>query len=124
MRGNSKYPRFHFQEIPMNTQGGTVAETYVRSVNERDSKSFVELFAEQAIVEDAGRMFHGRDSIRDWSTREIFDAEVKLEVLKTSESAGGVAITTKVDGNFDRTGLPDPVIIRQDFAIQGGKVTK
>lgn len=108
----------------MNTQSETVTETYVRSINERDSESLMGLFDEQAIVDDAGRMFHGREAIRSWSAREIFDAEVKLEVLKTSESAGGVAVTTKVDGNFDRTGLPDPVVIRQEFAVQDGKVTK
>lgn len=108
----------------MNTQSGTVAEAYVRSVNGRDPESFVSLFAEQAIVDDGGRMFHGGDAIRDWSTRDIFDSEVRLKVLQTPESAAGVAITTEVDGNFDRTGLPDPVIIRQDFAVHDGKVTK
>jgi hypothetical protein len=35
---------------------------------------------------------------------------------------GATVVTTKVDGNFDRTGLPNPVIINHQITAQGGKI--
>jgi hypothetical protein len=32
-----------------------------------------------------------------------------LELLRVEDRDGTTVVTTKVDGNFDRTGLPDPV---------------
>ena len=79
-------------------------------------------FAENAVVKDAGREFHGLAAIKAWSQHEIMDAMVTLEVLDVAGRAGEVTITTKVDGNFDRTGLPDPLIISHQIALEGDKI--
>ena len=95
------------------------AETYVRSINEHDPAAFIALFAESAVVNDVGREFRGRAAIKAWSDREIFDAKVTLEVLDAPDHDGETVVTTKVDGNFDRTGLPDPVVIKHHVTVDG-----
>jgi uncharacterized protein (TIGR02246 family) len=108
----------------MSTQVQSLAESYVRTVNDQDAKAFLALFADNAVVDDVGREFRGRDAIKNWSDREIFDARVSLEVINVADRDGETVVTTRVDGNFDRTGLPDPVIINQHFAAEGGKIVQ
>jgi SnoaL-like domain len=99
-----------------------IAAAYVRATNDHDAAAFIGCFAEGAIVNDAGREFRGIEAIKAWSDREIMDAQVTLEVLGVAERDGEVVITTKVDGNFDRMGLPDPVIIDHRIAVENGKI--
>ena len=98
------------------------AEAYVRSINDHDRAAFDMLIAADAVVNDAGREFRGRAAIKAWSDREIFDAKVTLEVLSSTEQDGETVVTTKVDGNFDRTGLPDPVVIDHHLTVGGDRI--
>ena len=99
-----------------------LAEAYIQSTNAHDAAAFGALFADHAIVDDSGREFRGLDAIKAWSDREIFAARVTLDVIDASERDGETVITTKVDGNFDRTGLPDPVIINHHLKVDGDKI--
>lgn len=106
----------------MTMQMSPTAAAYIRSVNEHDSAAFIALFANDAVVNDAGREFRGVAAIKAWSDQDIFDAQVTLEVIDVADGNGTTVVTTIVDGNFDRTGLPDPVIINHHFTTEGGKV--
>lgn len=75
-----------------------------------------------AVVNDAGREFRGRAAIKAWSDREIFEAQVTLEVLDVADRDDETLITTKVEGNFDRTGLPDPLIINHHITVECDKI--
>ena len=99
----------------------TVA-AYIRAINNHDAAAFIALFAEDAVVDDVGRPFRGRAAIEASSDREIFDAQVTLEVIDVADLKGQTVVTTKVDGNFDRTGLPDPVIIDHHITAQARKI--
>src|SRR5436309_2107719 len=108
----------------MSLQLSPTTAAYVRSINEHDPVAFRALFASDAVVNDVGREFRGTAAISRWSDREIFDAQVTLEVMSAAESEGDTVITSKVDGNFDRTGLPDPLILEHRLAIKGGKIVR
>ena len=100
------------------------AAAYVKSINDQDPAAFNVLFTDGAVVNDVGREFRGPAAIKAWSDREIFDAQVTLEVLDVIDRDGETVVTTKVDGNFDRTGLPNPVIINHHITAQGGKIVQ
>jgi hypothetical protein len=100
----------------MTIQIPRAAAAYVESINRHDPDAFNALFADGAAVDDAGRQFRGQAAIAAWSQTDIFDAQVTLDVIAVKERDGQTVLTTKVDGNFDRTGLPDPVIIDQHIA--------
>ena len=106
----------------MTMQLSPAAKAYVRSINDHDRAAFIALFDEGAVANDIGREFRGLAAIKAWSDREIFDAQVTLEVIEVAERDGATIVTTKVDGNFDRTGLPDPVIINHHIRADGGKI--
>ena len=100
------------------------ADGYVRTINGKDPDGFIALFAEGAIIDDAGRIFRGREAIRAWAASDIFGANVTLTALDTSGEENDATITAKVDGTFDRTGLPDPLIMTFNVVALEGKITK
>lgn len=106
----------------MTTQLPPLAADYIQATNTHNAAAFRALFADNAIVDDGGREFRGLDAIKEWSDREIFAAQVTLEVLDAADRDGEAVITTKVEGNFDRTGLPDPVIINHHVKVDGDKI--
>jgi hypothetical protein len=99
----------------------TVA-AYIRAINYHDAAAFIALFADGAVVNDVGREFRGPAAIKAWSDREIFDARVSLEVNDVADRDGETVITAKVDGNFDRTGLPDPLILSHHIKVAGDQI--
>ena len=101
-----------------------VAEAFVRTINDGDAAGFLALFAEEARVDDAGRTIEGLDAIRQWSEREIFAVRVTMELLDHRLQEGEEVVTVKVDGSFDKTGLPDPLVMDQHLRLEGSKITR
>ncbi len=106
----------------MKTTLSPAAAAYVRATNTHDASAFLACFTDDAVVDDAGREFRGIEAIRAWSNREIMEAQVTLELLAVDGRDGEVTLTTKVDGNFDRTGLPDPLILEHHLRLEGDKI--
>ncbi len=100
------------------------AAGYVRTTNGKDPAGFIALFAEDAVVDDAGRIIRGREAIQAWAASDIFAANVTFAALGASGDDGDATITAKVDGTFDRTGLPDPLIMTFHIVALGGKIAK
>jgi len=42
--------------------------------------------------------------------------------LDVSERQGRTIVTVRVDGTFDRTGLPNPLVMKHEFGIAEGKI--
>ena len=97
-------------------------ETYVRAINGGDAAAFQSSFAADAIVKDVGREFRGAAAIKEWANREIFPFNVTLDVMESAERSGQTTVTVKIDGTFDRTGLPDPLIMDHCFTVAGNKI--
>ncbi len=100
------------------------AAGYVRTTNGKDPAGFIELFAEDAVVDDAGRIIRGREAIRTWAAGDIFAVNVMFDVLDASGDENDVTFTAKVDGTFDRTGLPDPLVMTFRILSVSGRIIK
>ena len=99
-------------------------ETYVRAINAREEKAFRSSFAQDAVVKDVGREIRGIAAITEWARREIYAVNVSLELLDSVEREGQTVITVKVDGTFDRTGLPDPLVMEHCFTVGDGQISE
>jgi ketosteroid isomerase-like protein len=96
--------------------------TFIRAVNAEDADAFLSAFAEDAVVSDVGRKFRGAAAIKEWGDREIFDVNVTFDVVDVADRDGQTVVTSKVDGTFDKTGLPDPLLFEHRFTVEGGKI--
>jgi hypothetical protein len=97
-------------------------ETYILAINARDADAFQSSFAQNAVVKDVGREIRGIAAIKAWANHEIFDANVTLEVMAVVERDGQAILTVKIDGTFDRTGLPDPLLMDHCFTVAREKI--
>ena len=99
-------------------------EQYLWAVNNGDFNTFPSSFAEDACVVDVEREIRGIDAIKEWARRDIFDVHARLDPVKVEESRGRTVVTIKIDGTFDRTGLPDPLLMEHAFKVADGKITE
>lgn len=96
---------------------------YLTSTNLHDPEALLACFHLDAVVHDAGRFWCGIDAIREWSAREIFAVNVELEVLAAAVRGEVTVVTTRVEGDFDRSGLPDPVLVEHRITLAGDKIS-
>ena len=97
-------------------------ENYIRAINGRDADAFLSGFASDALVRDVGREIRGSAAIKEWANNEIFAVNVTLHVVDAAERDGQTIVTVKIDGTFDRTGLPDPLLMEHCFTVAGDKI--
>jgi hypothetical protein len=89
---------------------GVVAELFA-AIDEFDTDAIMDTFAEDALVNDARREFWGKDAIRPWVEGEIVGDKVTIEVAGAVQHDGLTIVQGVYDGEYDKTGLPDPLIL-------------
>ena len=100
---------------------GVVAE-HIMAVNAHDTEAIVATFAPDAYVNDARREFAGLDAIRRWVTREMTGDKVTIEVREVIDHHGDIIVRGAYDGLFDKTNLPDELILTNYFSVRDGKI--
>jgi hypothetical protein len=108
----------------MSTKLPQPVTAYIRATNDQDSAAFLASFSDDALVNDIQREFWGRAAIGKWAEREIFGAKVTMEVVSAIDHYGDLIVTAKLDGSYDKTGLPDPLLLRFYFTLRGDKITQ
>jgi hypothetical protein len=107
----------------MTTQLPKVIATYIEASN-KDVEAFLATFVEDALVNDAQREFWGAAAIRAWAEKELFGAKVTMDVVRIQVHYGDFIVTANLDGTFDKTGLPDPLLLTFYFTLKGDKIVK
>jgi ketosteroid isomerase-like protein len=98
-----------------------VAE-HVAAVNAQDEDAIVATFADDALVNDAHREFWGTDAIRRWVAKEMVGDKITLEVTEVIERYGETIVRGRYDGEFDKSNLPDELILTNYFTVRDGKI--
>lgn len=100
---------------------GVVAE-HVAAVNAQDAAAIMATFADDAYVNDARREFTGRDAIRRWVDREMVGDKITIEVREVLDHYGDTIVRGAYEGTFDRTNLPDEIVLSNYFSVRDGKI--
>jgi hypothetical protein len=100
---------------------GVVAE-HIAAVNALDTDAIVATFAEDAYVNDARREFAGIEAIRRWVAKEMVGDKVSIDVREVLGHHGDTIVRGAYDGEFDKTGLPDEIILSNYFSVRDGKI--
>jgi SnoaL-like domain len=101
--------------------GGVVAE-HIAAINAFDEDAIVGTFADDALVNDMRREFWGRDAIRGWVGEEIVGDRVTIEPIEIVEHHGQTIVRGRYDGDYDKTNLPDELILTNYFTVEDGKI--
>ena len=102
---------------------GIVAE-HVAAINAFDTDAIVDTFTDDALVNDVQREFWGKDEIRRWVEREIVGDKVTVQIADAIEHDGLTIVQGVYDGEYDKTGLPDPLILTDYITVadETGKI--
>lgn len=95
---------------------------FIEATNARKTDEFLATLTETAIITDEGKEYRGIAAIKEWSDEKYIGAKVVLDVVDLANSNGKTIVTVRVDGNFDKIGLPDPFLMDFHFAIGIDKI--
>jgi hypothetical protein len=69
------------------------------ATNRGDSDAFLAAFADDAVLEDWGRTFTGREEIAGWNARENIGVNSQIEVTGVDRSGDEVRVGVSVSGD-------------------------
>jgi len=99
-----------------------VLAEFITAVNASDEDAIMAAFAGDALVNDVRREFRGTAAIRRWVAREITGDRVTIAVTEVLDHHGDTIIRGRYDGDYDKTGLPDPLILTHYVTVRDGKI--
>lgn len=111
------------QRIDPATLPGTI-RAHIAACTAQDRAGFAASFAPDALVNDASREFLGLSAITAWADKELFGDHVTLAITDAFAQAGGHVVRCRVDGEFDRTNLPDPLILSFYFTLEADRISR
>jgi ketosteroid isomerase-like protein len=69
------------------------------ATNRGDSAAFVAAFAEDAVLDDWGRTFTGREEIARWDANENIGVQSRFEALSATKDGDTTTVQIQVSGN-------------------------
>ena len=99
-----------------------VVAAYLDGVNAFDVDAIMACFAEDAYVNDARRAINGVDAIRRWVEREMVGDHVTMQPIEVVDHHGDTIVRSRYDGTYDKTNLPDELIMSDYFSVRDGKI--
>ncbi|MFD4510381.1 nuclear transport factor 2 family protein [Streptomyces sp. NPDC058457] len=82
-------------------------QTFVEATNRGDAEAFAAAFTHDAELDDWGREYHGRDSVRAWDRTDNIgvQARLTLDAIEPGASSDTYVATLTVTGNgYNGTG--------------------
>jgi SnoaL-like domain len=104
------------------TELPSVVGEHIAAVNAFDTERIVETFAADAYVNDNRREIWGADAIAKFMAREFVGDHVTMEVREIVDHYGDIIVRARYDGTYDKTNLPDELIMSSYFSIRDGKI--
>jgi hypothetical protein len=95
---------------------------HLAAVNSFDVDAIMDTFADDALVNDFSREFWGRDHVRAFMSKEFVGDHVTVTPVEVLDNAGMWCVRCQFDGDYDKTGLPDPLVMTSYFRIRDGKI--
>jgi limonene-1,2-epoxide hydrolase len=100
----------------------SVVADYFAGVNAFDVNAIVATFAPDAYVNDARREIKGIDAIRRWVEKEMVGDRVTMEPIEVVDHHGDTIVRSRYDGTYDKTNLPDELIMSDYFSVRDGRI--
>jgi limonene-1,2-epoxide hydrolase len=105
------------------TELSPIVAEHIAAVNAFDTDRIVNTFAPDAYVNDNRREIWGTNAIWQFMNKEFVGDRVTMEVKEVIDHYGDILVRARYDGTYDKTNLPDELIMTSYFAIRDGKIT-
>ena len=95
---------------------------FIEATNRHNNDELLSTLTDSSVITDEGQEYRGIATIKIWSAEKYVGAKVTLEVVDAVHSGDKTIVTVKVDGNFDKTGLPDPFLMDFHFTTDTDRI--
>jgi ketosteroid isomerase-like protein len=96
---------------------------FFAAANAFDSDGMIAPFTDDGLLNDIQREFWGPAAIKRWADKEsVGDHVITTDFTDVKEHHGSWIISAAIDGEYDKTGLPDPLILTYYFTLNGNKI--
>jgi ketosteroid isomerase-like protein len=99
-----------------------VVAEHIAAINAFDADRIVSTFAPDAYVNDNRREIWGADAIRKFIDKEFVGDHVTMQVREVVSNYGDIIVRAKYDGTYDKSNLPDELIMSSYFSIRDDKI--
>lgn len=104
----------------MTTATPVALAAFITTTNAGDSAGFIAAFTEDAVLEDWGRVFHGREGVAAWNRTDNIGVRAQFELV--SIAAGDapdavIAVLTVSGDGYNGTGP-------MSFQLRGDKIAR
>lgn len=103
------------------TLPAVVAE-HIDAVNAFDAERIVATFAPDAYINDNRREIRGTDAIGKFVAKEFVGDHVTMKVREIIDHYGDIIVRAAYDGTYDKTNLPDELVMTSYFSIRDDKI--
>ncbi len=104
------------------TELSGVVAAHIAAVNAFDLTSIMATFAEDAYVNDNRREFLGNAAVQRWVEREVVGDKLTIDVREVLDHHGDTIVRGAYDGTFDRTNLPEELVLSNYFSVRDGLI--
>jgi hypothetical protein len=98
-----------------------VIERHIAAVNAGDLDALTATFTDDACVFTQAEA-RGVEAVRALLAKEFIDDHVTLELREVIDHHGDFIVRTKYEGTYDKTHLPDPLIMTNYFSLRDDKI--
>lgn len=91
---------------------------YLVAEKTKDAAAQCLCFADDAVVNDEGHDFHGRDEIRAWKENARAKYQYEIEPLDASINGDIITVVARLTGNFPGS----PVDVDHTFTLENDKI--
>ena len=99
-----------------------VVAEHIAAVNAFDTDRIVNTFAGDAYVNDNHREIWGADAIWKFMDKEFVGDHVTMDVVEIVDNYGDIIVRARYDGTYDKTNLPDELIMSNYSSIRDNKI--
>ena len=97
---------------------------FFAAVRDGDLEGLCGCFSSDALVNDQLRDFWGSGAIRGWARAEVVGERLTFIITDVREHYGEIIVTAEVDGDFDKTGLPQPIVVSLHFTTRSDAIVR
>lgn len=97
-------------------------DAFVSAINRHSTADFLTTLGESITVIDEGHTYRGIEEAQTWCDEKCVAAMITLKMIDVSEPGDETSVVFEIDGNFDKSGLPDPLVMDFHFTIKNSKI--
>jgi hypothetical protein len=97
---------------------------HLEAVRALDAAAILGTFTDDALVNDLGREFLGREALVSWIDQEYLGLQLTMEFVEAFAHDDVVVLRARYDGTFDRValGLPDDIVLTSYILLREDRI--